>query len=60
MPGWLGVCVDGCVEPLAWFNLPQARLSVMLWCCCFVVAWVNGLVGMLVGGWMGELVDVWM
>ena len=25
MHGWLSVCVDGCVEPLAWLNLPQAR-----------------------------------
>ena len=25
MRGWLGVCVDGCVELLVWLNLPQAR-----------------------------------
>ena len=23
--GWIEVCVDGCVEPLSWLNLPQGR-----------------------------------
>ena len=52
MHGWLSVCVDGCVEPLAWLNLPQARfvcsVGVLLFCCC-----MGEWVGKLVGGWIG-------
>src|SRR6218665_2616161 len=61
MHGWLGVCVDGVWIHWRGLIARELGLSVLLWCYCFVVGWVNGgLMGRLVRVWMEGLVDVWM